>query len=38
MTILCEKNVDGLDAWSADAIASHMASFANGRISMPCAT
>jgi transposase len=30
MTILRDKNVDALDAWSADAIASHMASFANG--------
>ena len=30
MTILREKNVDALDAWSADAITSHMASFANG--------
>lgn len=30
MTILREKNIDALDAWSADAIASHMASFANG--------
>ena len=30
MTILRHKTVDALDAWSADAIASHMASFANG--------
>ena len=30
MTILRDKNVDALEAWSADAIGSDMASFANG--------
>ena len=34
--ILRHRNVDALDAWSADATASHMASFANGKGSDTC--